>query len=455
MNPITRRNPRTLPSMPSWARYVVAGVVLACMVWAMLLLQRLGEEPPIEEGVIPEQVIVVPELDDTILASVRDASRRDRLQVEPQALSHLLAEAIDVGPTVATALRMPEEMIPANELQQNADSWRNRWLWYEGRIVQLKGPRNGHPIRGYSVYEATIELADGAHILSTFSIAPDGFKKGDWVRIEGYLMKLRDVTYPRELSSVPMLVGRELQPDYVDWPAVTSLDAELLAQIDDGTVWPGDPSWNWIEEDQNEALWHLSSFVRDTADTRDAKAWRKVPPLAVGKVYDRLVAEGIQRGEPIRVFGTLIRRQTITAPPNPANIKHWTTAWVQTSSFGGHLVPIWIPGKARDLPRRAQLEVRGHYYRWYVYESDRKRIRIPLFLASDLHEFDLKTGYTMTIIGGCIAAVVSILLLLLILSQRRVARQAERHSRDMDARRRRRRERLANRAGDDTASAKA
>ena len=57
----------------------------------------------------------------------------------------------------------------------------------------------------------------------------------------------------------------------------------------------------------------------------------------------------------MRVFGTLIRRQTIAAPANPANIKFWTAVWIQVHGFGGHLVPIWIPKKVDELPMRAQL----------------------------------------------------------------------------------------------------
>lgn len=443
-----RRNPRTLPKLPPWAKYVVAGIVLTCLVYAMLLLDRMDREPEVGPETLPgPPVVAVPELDKQILAEIDDGTRVARLQVEKEPLRHLLREAIDVGPSVAAALNMPAEMVPLEELRQDIGAWRMRWLYYEGKLAQLTGPRSGHPIDGYSIFDATVELANGEHVLATFSVPPDAFKVGDWVRVEGYLMKLRDVPYPLGLQSAPLLVGREMFPDYEDWPPVTELDRELLGGIDDSSAFMGDLPSRWIEDDQTEELWHLGAFVRDTADQHDLADWRKVEPLAIGEVYERIVRNEIPRGERMRIFGTLIRRRTIVAPPNPANIKYWTTAWVQTSSFGGHLIPIWVPGEVGPLPRRAQLEVRGYYYRWYVYDAERKRIRIPLFIAPDLHTFDLETDKTMGVVGGSIAGVATLALLFLIWSQRRAAKRSEQHSRDMDARRRRRRERVPSRDG--------
>ncbi|MCK5941122.1 MAG: hypothetical protein KAI24_04055, partial [Planctomycetes bacterium] len=393
-----------------------------------------------------EKVVVVPELDDQLLSKAKDATRSDRLQVEKEPLAHLLAEAIDVGPSVAAALGIPERMVPVAELREDIDEWRHRWLWYEGELTQLLGPRAGHPIKGYSIYEATVRLADGESVLAAFSVPPEGdprtgdVRVGDWVRVEGYLLKLRDTTYPDKLESVPFLVGRTMQRDYEDWPKVTELDPSYFEGMDDSTLWPGDLSMRDVEEDQTEALWHLGAFVRDTADQWDLKRWRQVEPLSVGEPYDRLVNEGLQRGEPMRVFGTLIRRRTIAAPANPANIRFWTTAWVQVSGFGGHLVPIWVPGRVDKLPMRAQLEVRGFYYRWYVYDSQKgKRYRVPLFVAADLDLFELNTGESMQRIGAWIGGAALLLVISLLVSQRRAAKSALEHSRDMDARRRKRR----------------
>ncbi|HEB53696.1 MAG TPA: hypothetical protein ENI87_10630 [bacterium] len=438
--------------MPKWVRYAVAGSIVACMAYAFVLLNAI-EHGEVTPDIAVERIVPVPELDERILAETRDATRSERLLLDKEPLRHLLAKAIDVGPSVAAALGIPAEMVPVAELRADIDDWRYRWLWYEGRVVNLSGPRDGHPIANYKIYEAILELADGEHVLTAFSIEPDRtIEVGGWARAEGYLYKLRDLTYPIELQSAPMLVGRCLQRDYEDWPPVTELDQELLDRVDDSSWWPRDLPFRTVDEDQSEALWHLGAFARDTRDRMSLAEWRKVPPIP--EFYEQLKANEVRRGEPMRVFGTLIRRQTIAAGANPANIKFWTAVWVQVSGFGGMLMPIWVPKQVRELPLRAQLEVRGYYYRWFRYDTQQnRRIQVPLLVAADLDLFDLATGETMREIGIWIGGVALLMLVLIFWGQRQAQRSALAHSRMMDERRRKRRERARANATTTTAEA--
>jgi hypothetical protein len=256
-------------------------------------------------------------------------------------------------------------------------------------------------------------------------------------------MKLRDTTYPLAIDAAPMLVGRTIQRDYEDWPAVTELDTRLLDTVDDSSFWSGDKRFDDVEQDQTEALWHLGAFVRDTAERRSLADWRRIRTLNSAEAYVELLANGIARGTPMRVFGELIRRKTIAAPANPANIQFWTTALVQVREFGGHLIPIWVPKRVGELPLRANLEVRGFYYRWFAYEAEQtgNRIHVPLFVAADLDEFQLEADQTMRDVGVWIGGFALLMLVLFIWGQRRMSRTALQHSREMDERRRRRRER--------------
>ena len=442
--------------MPSWARYVFAGCVVACFAYALSLLNRVeqAEQTP---DLILEKEVTVPALDDEILAKTRDSTRQDRLLIEKGPLAHLLAEALDVGPSVAAALDMPSEMVPVAEVRAAIDTWRHRWLYYEGALTQLSGPKGGHPVDGYSVFEATVRLADGESVFAAFSMPPstkaetsESIAVGDWVRVEGYLMKLRDTSYPAKIEESPLLVGRSIEQDYEDWPAVEELDAAMLQGLRDDTLWPGDLAWRGVEEDQTEALWHLGAFARDTADQWTLADWRKIEPLSVAEPYDRLVNGDVGRGEPMRIFGTLIRRRTVAAPANPANIRYWTTAWIQASSFGGHLIPVWVPGKVDELPMRAQLEVRGFYYRWYVYDGQGgTRYRVPLFIAADLDEFDLNTKEQMRSIHIGIGCAALLLLIGLLWGQRSAHKSSLQHTREMNARRRRRLQAAAARPASD------
>lgn len=442
-------SPRILPPLPPAARFILGGCVVALLVYGMTLLEPPAPKARPDE-VPPAAVVPLPELDDKVLAGAHDATREQRLVLEVEPLRHLLAKAIDVGPTVAAALGMPEKPVPVADIRAEPDRFRRRWLWYEGVLEELSGPREGHPIRGYSIHEATVRLADGNRVLAAFSLPPDEAVRVDgWVRIEGFLLKLRDTTYPQAIEMAPMLVGRSIQRDYEDWPPVTRLDQELLAKVDDRSYWPGDTAWHTIEEDQTEALWHLAAYVRDTASTRSLAEWRHTGTLNTHEVHQKLVDHEIPRGTPMRIFGPLIRRTTLVAPTNPAGISTWTVAWVQVREYGGGvLVPIWVP-KRVDIATRAQLEVRGYFYRWYAYETiENERRRVPLFVAADLDVYELEVDKTMRSIGLWLGGLVCLLLGALFWSQRRAARDSLQHSRDMDARRRRRREHQAHPPGD-------
>ena len=432
--------PNVLPRMPGWVRFAIGGFVLACFAYVMFALPGEKDRPESGSDVV-EKIVRVPELDEQLLAQAKDTVRADRLVLEKEPLRHLLSKAIDVGPTVAAALNMPATPVPVAELRTDIAKWRHRWIWYEGKLAQLTKPGGGHPIKGYEIHEAIVELADGEHVIATFSVPSKQFVEvGDWVRVEGYLLKLRDVTYPTQLARIPMLVGRTMFRDYEDWPAVTALDAGILDQINDSTFYTDDPPWRDVEEDQYEPLWHLGAYVRDTADQRTLADWRKIGVLDTGEIYDDLIAGDVERGQPLRIFGVLRDRRTIAAPPNPANIKFWTSVLVEAQQFDGRVIPVWVPKRVRDLPRRCELEVRGHYYRWWAYHAgDGRDHKVPLFIAEDLHRFELDTEKTMREAGLWVAGFVLLLIVLIVYGQWRMSRSALRHSQDMDRRRRRRR----------------
>jgi hypothetical protein len=437
---------RLLPPIPPALRFALGGVVVAMLAYTMWALERPDAAPA--EPDAPAAQVALPQLDDAALALALDGTREQRLVLEPEPLRHLLAKAIDVGPTVAQALGRPDRMTPVAEVRAAPATFRKRWLWYEGTLETLSGPQEGHPLSGYAIHEATVRLADGEAVLAAFSLPPEpDLAIGAWVRVEGFLLKLRDLTYPTAIDRAPLLVGRSLQRDFADWPPVTQLDPTLLGKVDDSSFWPGDLAWRTLEEDQTEATWHLAAFARDTADTRTLADWRRIGTLNTHEVHEKLIAGQIARGTPLRVIGTLIKKSVIAAPPNPAGIEAWTVGWVQVREYGGGvLVPVWAP-KRVEWETRAQLEVRGFYYRWQAYETlQNERRRAPLFVAADLDLYDLETGRTMQTIGTWLLAAFSAFVALAFWTQRREARRALEHSRDLDARRRRERQRAAARA---------
>lgn len=257
--------PTLLPRMSPLTRLILSGALLAGLFY-LLLFWTPAPEPERTDVAAPPIVVAVPILDTALLATAKDGSRDERLVLEAEPLQHLLAKSIDVGPTVAAALGMPADPVPLAELQEAPERWRGRWLWFEGEVVELTGPRTGHPIRGRSIYEATLRLRDGNHAMATFTEPPPAtVTRGGWARIEGYLLKLRDTTYPISTERAPLLVGRAIQQDYPDWGPVTQLDRQVLPEIASQDYFPGSQAWQDLENDQCEALWHLAAFARDTA----------------------------------------------------------------------------------------------------------------------------------------------------------------------------------------------
>ena len=436
---LATHRPRLLPTIPPLARLVVLGVFLGILFYVPFFMQT--DRPPAAVLAETEPTVAVPQLDTKLLGAAKDGSREDRLRLEAEPLRHLLGEAINVVPAVAVALGMPEQPPPLADLREAPSRWRGQWLWYKGELEDLSGPREGHPVTGYSIYEATVKLSGGDRVLAAFSIPPGAaVKRGGIVRVEGFLMKLRDTTYPNDITKAPMLVGRQIQRDYEDWAPVQQLDQELFAGIDE-TCYPGTKAWHTIDEDQGTPLWHLAAFARDTAAERTLADWRKFATLNANETYSQLQTNQLARGTPLRLLGTLVKCTTIAADANPAGIKFWTVAYVQVRDFGGRLIPVWIP-KRTNAPLWSSLEVRGLYYRWFAYEGlQGDRYRVPLFVAADLDQFHLDTGRTMQELGTGLAGLVAGMIVLFWWVQRRAAKQSLAHDIAMDGRRRRRRER--------------
>jgi hypothetical protein len=140
-----------------------------------------------------EESTPLPELDPEIMARARDGTRAERLVTDVEPLEHLLERSLLVTPAVARKLGMPAQPEPISRLRQHPDRYRGKYLWYKGQLELLLPPKPGHPVPGYSLYEGLLRTADGEPVLFAFSVPPaEGLAEGDWVRMEGFFLKLRD-----------------------------------------------------------------------------------------------------------------------------------------------------------------------------------------------------------------------------------------------------------------------
>lgn len=401
---------------------------------------------PVDESylAIEPPLVEVPDLDSQVLAKAKDATHEDRLFLEGEPLQHLLELSLNVSPEIADAMGRPAGAVPIEELREDSDGWRGRWIFYKGQVEALSGPRKGHPVDGYDIYEATLRLENGETVLFTFSKAPEnGVRVGSWARAEGFLLKLRDAAFPREITKAPFLVGKRLVRDFDTWDPVTEIDPEILSRIldtrlDGDEVRPSPDAWRSIDIDQKEPLWHLAAYAMAHADTPLAEA-RKVPLLNATSTWDAYKLDEVPRGAPQRIIGTVVMLRSITAQPNPAGIQRWTEAWLQVPDLKGKTVPIWVPKQVS--PRiGSTVEVLGYYFRRYAYETRTHQSRwTTLFVAANLplFRFDLKPG--MQEFGWAVLAGISLLILFAVWSVRRENKRAKTAEAGIAERRKRRR----------------
>ncbi|MBK8100061.1 MAG: hypothetical protein IPK26_23405 [Planctomycetes bacterium] len=440
----------TLPRGPI-VQVALLGILIAAV--AYLTIYASGPATVVDPtGGPPKTVTAAPTLDPAILAQAKDATREQRLVLEPEPYGHLLSTALNVVPAMADSLQMPARPVPVAELRANRESWRGRWLWYKGKLERIDGPKPG-PIDGRSVYEATLRLNDDQTVLFAFSMAPgEHVHRGGFARVAGYLLKLRDTTFPTELAEAPMLIGRDIERDYDDWGPVTELDPSKLA-FDDGS-WresvdgtpgsfePGPLAWRDIEDDQDYPLWHLAAWVRGQANAMNRDEWRRFPAMTT-EIWNKIKENRIDRGSRLRLLGVLVKADTYAAHANPAGIRFWTVAWVSVHDLGGgKTIPVWIPDRVDHVPIGTGLEVRGYYYRRFVYTGRRNDLwTTPLLVAAGLDRFDLDVGRETWQFAAGITFGAATLIVFIWLSQRRLRRSSLQHEAMLAERRRKRRQR--------------
>lgn len=432
-------------------RLGACAVLCAVLVYVVLFWNPGPVVDPTALAPVETALVDVPNLDHALLVKAKDRTREERLFLEAEPLSHLLAQSLNVSPEAARAMGMPERMPPVEALRTRADEWRGRWIWFRGEVEAIEGPRPGHPVPGYSVFEAVLRLDDGNRVLFAFSKPPgEGLAVGATARAEGYVLKLRDLAVPADLREVPMLVGAQLRLDYRQWEPVTKLDPEVLGKADTdvvqegGRLVPSPDTWKTIDVVQrdDQVLWHLSAYARDGAP-KTLEEWRLVPALNAQEIWEAFKKNEVHRGTPMRVLGMLAAVRTIQAQPNPAGIEDWTEAWLQVRDLGGKTIPVWVPGRT-DQPLGTSLEVRGFYLRRYTYTTrDGQERWSPLFVAARLDPFVFDGGRRLTEAASWTLGVALVFMLLVVVGARREGRRSRAQEDALVQRKKNRRQRLA------------
>lgn len=425
-------------------RIAILGVLLAGFVYAVFFYQP--PTTPVDVSPVIVEKAPIPELDRELLSQVRDATRNDRIPVEPEPLAHLLAKSMQVVPAVARALGMPEHPLPLDVLRGNPDGVRGRYLWYKGSLEWLSDGHPGHPLRGYQVYEARIRTAEGEPILFTFSVPPgEDVTIGSWVRVEGFFLKLRDAHFPVELNQAPLLVGPELLPAYPDWKAVESLDPAVLGRVKDGIRENGvdvdlQAAELRLDQSQDVPLFHVASYARHRLETTTPEERAALPAFDTADQFNAILRGEVERGTAFKLTGIFCRAHVIEAKANPLGVENWSEVWLYSRGFAYRPFAVWIPKHVGEWSHTETARCTGYLFKRYVVEGgDGKPHLSPLFVAADLERVDFNPLARSQGIGLAIGGVTALVILVFFALARHDRRDAKAHEESLLERRRRRR----------------
>jgi hypothetical protein len=438
---------------------VALGVVLFVVLWPV---SKPSVKPPpsVTSGRVQ---IAVPELDRELLATVADATPEQRMMIEPEALSHLLEKSLSVVPTVAEALGRPEQPQAPSILAAAPERFRGSWQWYRGRLAYVSPGKSGHPVEGYRIFEGFLELegteGPGSVVMFRASRLGKDVRVGDWVRIEGFFLKLRDSLVLPEAQRAPLLVGPEIVKDFEPWPRVESLQPDMFAGLADGIFAKGEgrrarfeivdeqDARDDLESSQSEPLWYLAAHALQFrgGPTDTLLDWREVPAFVKPDQYRALAfGNDVPRGTRFRLLGTFVMSRWFAAPPNPVGIAYWSTVWVQSADLGGKLIPIWVPRKIENIEFGATLEVRAYWFKRLLYEARAEGGSLaltPVFVAADLDRFvQLPESSAAIAVKYGFAALVAGVVVLFYLMARGDRQRTELHEAALVERRRKRRQ---------------
>lgn len=433
---------------------VVMGLILGLLLFLYFLPSREGINPSVPP--IDREVAHVDAFRPSgqILKRIRDETAADRSVINADAMQHLLKLALNVTPDIAEALNMPEHQIDIDDLRAHPERFRGRYIWFKGQLDHFEPTQTTHPVHGYKIYEGDLRIPrqDGKPpdvVFFYVSKPTEGkIETGDFARIEGYFMKLRDDHLLAKASRGPLLIGKQLKKAYPDWQAIDSLDHAVLERVEN-PIWKNDEwihtrdAWRTLPESEDVPLWHLASFASHQAEKLTSEKIAELPYFMDEKMLAEFKHGSRDQGTAVRIKGRFAYSRIVKADVNPIGIDHWSVVWVQLPRLGGKAVPIWITKDIGNKWRRLEdVEAVAYYFRNFHYRSlDERDLFTPLFVAAVIKPVVLPTNPLNSVLGYCFMAIVLLLIVLIFMMYRNTVKQTRKHESELVSRRRRRRSR--------------
>ncbi len=317
--------------------------------------------------------------------TVKEETKTQRYQAEPEAYDHMLQMAKLIVPGTLEAMGLSATPVPVDRVRKQPDRYRGRPLAYVGELHKITS-RSALKTEGFIDFAP--ESGDKAQKIFFTVLRPvpkEIDKEGSLVRIAGLFFKLRDFQFPFPVERTPHIVGWELTPFVESIEPVTELDPKVLAGIHDAQDRPG--------EIQKRPFYHLCSFAMNRpADG----AWKKDIPNIQHKDWESILnADGkTPRGKQFRVLAELFDVQIKVAPPNPLGVKFWTRAWVHHPH--AKTIEVHIPGRADGVWHTGDFVVfygafmKRHWYKAGLNDKGEHVEKVvPLLVADKLDHWRL------------------------------------------------------------------
>lgn len=374
-------------------------------------------------------------IDRELLSQVRDATRVERLVREPEPYAHLLTQARRLTPGDMEALGIRPldfDAVFADPAKFRGDPFR-----VKGTLVDLE------VVRGRVWQEVRGTLRDREGRLVAFTVLEDPkVRPGDVVRLDGFFFKIAAVEVePGRYEDAPLLVGKRLVRSFfpiervesleeIAWDEVRDFDATEMIRLPEDVIFKVLAWVRGLDEEKRRAL---------SAPEVDYAELRRHPDRYRGKVI-RILARYVPGLEWERKLG-----------PNGENPLEVEAFHEGILALPGNRLIRWValePFPKQFLDRTRLFYVTAVFIKNYAWENEKGEILSgPLVVPVRVDPFELPGSEVIEGVARWIGGTVLALLVLFFVLAVRDARDARRFRREYL---RRKRQRLQQRALDDS-----
>jgi hypothetical protein len=386
-----------------------------------------------------EPVLELPELPaDEVAGLVADGTPEARIRLERPAVDLLMESARRLTPRHYEAFDTP--LATAEQLAAiNADpaAWRAKPLSIRGEVLHAR-IRRPAPDRD-DEYRLLIATEDGGRVHGLAARLPGMVQAGDWLRLDGLVLKRFSDELPvgpggvPEWVDAPLVVGWLATPSSPPLGPMPALAPGSLAGVRDDTLdAPGDLSL----PERHVLLAHARDLPAGGID------WSSAPELDAALLAEILEAPEAHRGMPFRLPVSQLQALRRAVPgENPARIERISELWIGNANWDQRvrLIHAHAPYGLEDLARGDLVTARLLFLKNYAYESVQGARHVaPFFAVVEAERFVAPEPFGMRLLLWGVAVTTLVMVAILAFLVRRDRRRSEEFVRRRLEQRRRR-----------------